>query len=55
MAYLVASQEDDGGWTEDLFTGTGFPGFFYINYELYRYVFPLSALGRFVNGADIHE
>ena len=30
--------------------GTGFPGDFYINYHLYRLVFPVMALGRYVNG-----
>ena len=38
----------DGGWDEQLYTGTGFPGDFYINYEMYRVVFPLSALGRYL-------
>ncbi|MCL2780433.1 MAG: terpene cyclase/mutase family protein [Actinomycetia bacterium] len=48
VGYLCASQRPDGSWDEDLYTGTGFPGDFYINYELYRLVFPLSALGRYV-------
>ena len=30
--------------------GPGFPGDFYINYHLYRLVFPVMALGRYVNG-----
>jgi squalene-hopene/tetraprenyl-beta-curcumene cyclase len=47
VRFLVDSQREDGGWDEDLYTGTGFPGDFYINYELYRVVFPLSALGRY--------
>ena len=34
-------------WDEPHFTGTGFPGDFYINYHLYRLVFPVSALGRY--------
>ncbi len=38
------------GWDEPQFTGTGFPGDFYINYHLYRLVFPLSALGRYLDG-----
>ncbi len=46
-AWLVETQRADGGWDEDLYTGTGFPGDFYINYEMYRLVFPLSALGRY--------
>jgi squalene-hopene/tetraprenyl-beta-curcumene cyclase len=48
---LVASQRHDGTWDEPYFTGTGFPGYFYINYHLYRQVFPLMAVGRFVKGA----
>jgi squalene-hopene/tetraprenyl-beta-curcumene cyclase len=48
VAWLVANQRADGCWDEDLYTGTGFPGDFYINYEMYRLVFPISALGRYV-------
>ena len=47
VGWLIANQRPDGGWDEDLYTGTGFPGDFYINYEMYRLVFPLSALGRY--------
>jgi len=47
IAHLVATQRADGGWDEDLYTGTGFPGFFYIGYEMYRVVFPMWALGRY--------
>jgi squalene-hopene/tetraprenyl-beta-curcumene cyclase len=50
VAYLVATQREDGSWDEPFFTGTGFPGDFYINYHLYRLVFPVTALGRFVSG-----
>jgi len=46
--WLVDDQRADGGWDEEVFTGTGFPGDFYISYEMYRLVFPLSALGRYV-------
>ena len=46
MDWLVDHQRRDGGWDEPRFTGTGFPGDFYINYHLYRLVFPISALGR---------
>ncbi|MBE9375219.1 squalene--hopene cyclase [Saccharopolyspora sp. HNM0983] len=45
--FLVRTQRSDGGWDEPQFTGTGFPGDFYINYHLYRIVFPLTALGRY--------
>jgi squalene-hopene/tetraprenyl-beta-curcumene cyclase len=33
-----------GTWDEPHFTGTGFPRDFYINYHLYRHLFPLMAL-----------
>ncbi|AHH20341.1 putative squalene-hopene cyclase [Nocardia nova SH22a] len=48
IAWLVRTQRPDGGWDEDHFTGTGFPGDFYINYHLYRLVFPVWALGRYL-------
>jgi squalene-hopene/tetraprenyl-beta-curcumene cyclase len=48
MAWLVDHQRQDGTWDEPYFTGTGFPGDFYINYHLYRLVFPISALGRYL-------
>jgi squalene-hopene/tetraprenyl-beta-curcumene cyclase len=48
--WLVDNQREDGNWDEPYFTGTGFPGDFFINYHLYRLVFPISALGRYVQG-----
>jgi squalene-hopene/tetraprenyl-beta-curcumene cyclase len=45
--WLASTQRADGTWDEPQFTGTGFPGDFYINYHLYRLVFPISALGRY--------
>jgi squalene-hopene/tetraprenyl-beta-curcumene cyclase len=48
VRWLVTTQCADGSWDEPLFTGTGFPGDFYINYEMYRLVFPISALGRYL-------
>jgi squalene-hopene/tetraprenyl-beta-curcumene cyclase len=50
LAWLVDTQRPDGSWDEPYFTGTGFPGDFYLNYHLYRQVFPLMALGRIVGG-----
>ncbi len=47
VGWLVEHQRADGTWDEPYFTGTGFPGDFFINYHLYRLVFPVSALGRF--------
>jgi squalene-hopene/tetraprenyl-beta-curcumene cyclase len=46
VGFLTRTQRDDGSWDEPWFTGTGFPGDFYLNYHLYRQVFPVSALGR---------
>jgi squalene-hopene/tetraprenyl-beta-curcumene cyclase len=50
VRWLVEHQRSDGTWDEPQFTGTGFPGDFYINYHLYRLVFPVSALGRYLAG-----
>jgi squalene-hopene/tetraprenyl-beta-curcumene cyclase len=47
IKYLIATQNPDGTWDEDEFTGTGFPQHFYIRYHLYRQHFPLMALGRY--------
>jgi squalene-hopene/tetraprenyl-beta-curcumene cyclase len=52
VAWLVEQQRDDGGWDEPQYTGTGFPGDFYINYGLYRLVFPVMALGRWVRSTS---
>jgi len=49
VQWLVETQRPDGTWDEPQFTGTGFPGDFYINYHLYRIVFPVSALGRYLS------
>jgi squalene-hopene/tetraprenyl-beta-curcumene cyclase len=46
LAWLAATQHADGAWHEPQYTGTGFPGDFYINYGLYRQVFPVMAMGR---------
>jgi squalene-hopene/tetraprenyl-beta-curcumene cyclase len=51
VAWLVKTQRADGTWDEPHFTGTGFPGDFYINYHLYRLVFPIQALGRYLGTA----
>jgi squalene-hopene/tetraprenyl-beta-curcumene cyclase len=52
VAWLATTQLEDGSWDEPEFTGTGFPGDFYINYHLYRMAFPVSALGRYVRQAQ---
>jgi squalene-hopene/tetraprenyl-beta-curcumene cyclase len=48
VRWLVETQLADGCWDEPEFTGTGFPGDFYINYHMYRLAFPVSALGRYL-------
>jgi squalene-hopene/tetraprenyl-beta-curcumene cyclase len=48
VVWLAHAQRADGNWDEPWFTGTGFPGDFYLNYGLYRLVFPVMALGRYL-------
>ncbi|NGO68418.1 squalene--hopene cyclase [Streptomyces boncukensis] len=50
VVWLAEQQREDGYWDEPFFTGTGFPWDFSINYHLYRMVFPLTALGRYLHG-----
>jgi len=47
VEYLVETQRCDGGWDEDLSTGTGFPRVFYLQYHLYRHFFPVLALAAY--------
>ena len=47
ITYLLNTQATDGGWNEELFTGTGFPRVFYLRYHYYRQYFPLMALGMY--------
>jgi squalene-hopene/tetraprenyl-beta-curcumene cyclase len=48
VEYLVNTQRGDGGWSEELATGTGFPRVFYLTYHLYRDSFPLLALAEYL-------
>ena len=47
IEYLIDTQRADGGWDEDLSTGTGFPRVFYLQYHLYRHSFPVLALATY--------
>ncbi|ERN41781.1 squalene-hopene cyclase [Rubidibacter lacunae KORDI 51-2] len=47
VEYLLGTQLENGRWEEAEFTGTGFPGHFYIRYHYYYQYFPLVALGRY--------
>jgi squalene-hopene/tetraprenyl-beta-curcumene cyclase len=49
IAWLTATQGDDGLWPEEYFTGGGFPRVFYLRYHGYRKFFPLWAAARYVN------
>jgi squalene-hopene/tetraprenyl-beta-curcumene cyclase len=40
VAYLLATQQAQGDWQEAEFTGTGFPGHFYLKYHLYNSISP---------------
>ncbi|MFC5911425.1 squalene--hopene cyclase [Streptacidiphilus monticola] len=50
IRWLAQTQLEEGTWDEPEFTGTGFPWDFSINYNLYRLVFPITALGRYLHG-----
>ena len=52
IRYLLQNQNDNGSWSEDAFTGTGFPKAFYLRYDLYRIYFPLLALGLYKNSLE---
>jgi squalene-hopene/tetraprenyl-beta-curcumene cyclase len=45
--YLIRTQKENGDWDQALFTGTGFPRVFYLNYHMYRLYFPVIALATF--------
>jgi squalene-hopene/tetraprenyl-beta-curcumene cyclase len=47
IQYLLDAQEMDGTWSEEWYTGTGFPRVFYLRYHFYRHYFPLMALGMY--------
>jgi squalene-hopene/tetraprenyl-beta-curcumene cyclase len=46
VAHLLDSQRG-GTWEQTLWTGTGFPKVFYLNYHYYRHTFPLMALAQY--------
>jgi len=41
---FLRERQSGGTWSEPEYTGTGFPGDFYINYHMYRHLFPTLAL-----------
>ena len=50
VAYLLRTQKYDGSWTDESWTGTGFPKVFYLRYHGYATYFPLWALAAFAQG-----
>jgi len=49
IAWLRDRQDADGLWTQDAYTGGGFPRVFYLRYHGYPKFFPLWALARYRN------
>ncbi len=49
IAYLQETQDAEGMWPEEFYTGGGFPRVFYLRYHGYRKFFPLWALARYRN------
>jgi len=49
IGYLLDHQLEDGLWTEDHCSGTGFPRVFYLRYHGYTKYFPLWAIARYRN------
>jgi squalene-hopene/tetraprenyl-beta-curcumene cyclase len=47
IQHLLREQRPDGGWDEHLYTGTGFPKVYYLEYTMYRHYFPLLALSDY--------
>lgn len=49
VKYLVATQQEDGLWGQEYYTGGGFPRVFYLRYHGYPKYFPLWAVARYRN------
>lgn len=47
VRYLLDHQTQQGTWSEQACTGTGFPSVFYLRYHMYPQYFPLMALGEY--------
>lgn len=55
VEYLRRAQNEDGSWSEDYTTGTGFPCVFYLKYDMYRQHFPLLALATYRKISALRE
>ena len=47
VQYLLRTQDQDGTWHDQHWTGTGFPSVFYLRYHLYCLYFPLRAMASY--------
>jgi len=47
IRYLLEQQTAEGTWRQEVWSGTGFPRVFYLNYHGYRHYFPLMALAQY--------
>lgn len=52
IAHLLDTQQPDGSWKDEHWTGTGFPRVFYLRYDYYDDYFPLLALATYHRGPD---
>jgi squalene-hopene/tetraprenyl-beta-curcumene cyclase len=52
IEWLMANQDADGLWGQEVYTGGGFPRVFYLRYHGYPRYFPLWALARYRNLAQ---
>lgn len=52
-AYLAATQDSHGLWTEPWYTAPGFPRVFYLKYHGYSAYFPVWALARYARLAGL--
>lgn len=53
LDYLIRTQNADGSWDEEWYTGTGFPKVFYLKYHLYCKYFPVFALGMYARQQEL--
>ncbi len=51
VRWLLDTQNQDGTWSEEPFTGTGFPKVFYLKYHYYPIYFPVMALARYASAS----
>jgi squalene-hopene/tetraprenyl-beta-curcumene cyclase len=52
IGFLLETQRRDGSWQDEAWTGTGFPGVFYLRYHYYALYFPIRALALYGRARD---